>query len=136
MTHRKYTITTKPETTNYSSFEHDIWNIQIGPRVYHQDYITPTRNRSKGKQCQLSRPDNQSTKSCYTKTSGHNNNNWNFNIHINDPEDQDAQTLQDTLNAFNLKQHVNIPTHNLGHTTELIITSNDYMGKLIPGLYI
>ena len=34
MTHRKYRITTKPETTNYSSFEHDIWNIQIGPRVY------------------------------------------------------------------------------------------------------
>ena len=26
-----------------------------------------------------------------------------FNIHINDSEDWDAQTLQDTLNAFNLK---------------------------------
>ena len=59
-----------------------------------------------------------------------------FNIHINDPEDQDAQTLQDTLNAFNLKQHVNILTYNLGHTIDLIITSNDYIGKLIPGLYI
>ena len=59
-----------------------------------------------------------------------------FNIHINDPEDQDAQTLQDTLNVFNLKQHVNISTHNLGHTIDLIITSNDYMGKLIPGSYI
>ena len=34
------------------------------------------------------------------------------------------------------KQHVNIPTHNLGHTIHLIITSNDYMGKLIPGSYI
>ena len=59
-----------------------------------------------------------------------------FNIHINDPEDQGAQTLQDTLNAINLKQHVNIPTHNLGHTIDLLITSNDYMGKLIPGSYI
>ena len=59
-----------------------------------------------------------------------------FNIHINDPEDQDAQILQDTLNAFNLKQHVNIPTHNLGHTIDLIITSNDYRRKLIPGSYI
>ena len=59
-----------------------------------------------------------------------------FNIHINDPEDQDDQTLQDTLNVFNLKQHINIPTHNLGHTINLIITSNDYMVPLIPGSYI
>ena len=59
-----------------------------------------------------------------------------FNIHISDPEDQDAQILQNTLNAFNLKQHVNIPTHNLGHTIDLIITLNDYRGKLIPGSYI
>ena len=59
-----------------------------------------------------------------------------LNIHINNPEDQDAQTLQDTLNAFNLKQHINILTHNLGHTIDLIIISNDYMGKLIPGSYI
>ena len=59
-----------------------------------------------------------------------------FNIHINNLEDQDAQILQDTLNAFNLKQHINIPTHNLEHTIDLIITSNDYMGPLIPGSYI
>ena len=58
-----------------------------------------------------------------------------FHIHINDQEDQDAQILQDTLNTFNLK-HVNIPTHNLGHTTDLIVASNDYRGKLLPGSYI
>ena len=60
----------------------------------------------------------------------------NFNIHINNLEDWDAQILKDTLYAFNLKQHINIPTHNLGHTIDLIITSNDYMGPLIPGSYI
>ena len=59
-----------------------------------------------------------------------------FNIHINDLEDWDAQILKDTLNAFDLKQHINIPTHNLGLTIDLIITSNDYMGPLIPGSYI
>ena len=59
-----------------------------------------------------------------------------FNIHISNPENQDAQIFQDPLNAFNLKQHVNIPTNNLGHTIDLIITSNDYRGKLIPGSYI
>ena len=45
-----------------------------------------------------------------------------INIHINDGEDQDAQILLDTIAAFNLKQHINIPTHNLGHTSDLIIT--------------
>ena len=50
-----------------------------------------------------------------------------LNNHINNLEDWDAQILQDTLKAFNLKQHINIPTHNLGHTINLIITSNDYM---------
>ena len=59
-----------------------------------------------------------------------------FNIHINNLEDQDAQIPQNTLNTFNLKQHINIPIHNLGHTIHLIITSNDYMGPLIPGSYI
>ena len=59
-----------------------------------------------------------------------------FSIHINDSEDWDAQTLQDTLTAFNLKQHINIPTHNLGHTIDLIITSNNCMGQLIPVSYI
>ena len=59
-----------------------------------------------------------------------------FNIHINDLEDWDAQILKDTLNIFNLKKNINIPTHNLGHTIDLIITSNDYMGPLIPGSYI
>ena len=59
-----------------------------------------------------------------------------LNIHINNLEDQVAQILKDTLNAFILKQHINIPTHNLGHTINLIITSNDYMGPLIPGSYI
>ena len=58
-----------------------------------------------------------------------------FNIHINDLEDWDTQILKDTLNAFNLRQHINIPTHNLGHTINLIITPNDYIGPLIPGSY-
>ena len=59
-----------------------------------------------------------------------------FNIHINNLEDRDAQILNDTLNAFNLRQHINIPTHNLQHTINLIITPNDYTGPQIPGSYI
>ena len=52
-----------------------------------------------------------------------------INIHINHKEDQDAQTLVKTLEAFNLKQHVNIP--NLGYTLHLIITPATYQGSLI-----
>ena len=59
-----------------------------------------------------------------------------FNIHINNLEDRHAQILKDTLKAFNLRQHINIPTHNLGHTINLIISPKDYTGSLTPGSYI
>ena len=38
--------------------------------------------------------------------------------------------------AFNFKQQVNILTHNLGHTLDLIITPATQKGYLITGLYI
>ena len=59
-----------------------------------------------------------------------------INICINDKEDKDAQTLLNVLVAFNLKEHINIPTHNLGHTVDLIITPATYQGLLIVGPYI
>ena len=33
-------------------------------------------------------------------------------MHIDNSEDQDAQVLIDTLEAFNIKQHIPFPTHN------------------------
>ena len=79
VTQRKYKIIGELETKDYNNFEHDIGNLQIGPRVY-----TIIRIYNFVPKCQdiLILGD--------------------FNIHINDPEDQDAQILQDTLNAFNL----------------------------------
>ena len=59
-----------------------------------------------------------------------------FNTHIDDLEDVDWCLLQDTINAFNLKQQVNIPTHNLCHILDLIITENsdEYeVEKIFPG---
>ena len=47
-----------------------------------------------------------------------------FNIHVNDLDDADSCLLLDTISAFNLKQQVNIPMHNLGHTLDLIIMEN------------
>ena len=59
-----------------------------------------------------------------------------INIQINNSEDQDAQTFLNTIKAFNLKQHVNIPTHNLGQTFTLIITPATYHRSLIARPYI
>ena len=59
-----------------------------------------------------------------------------INIHTNDMEDQDAQMLLDTIAAFNLKQHINIPTHNLGHTLDLLITPATHEGSLIAGPHL
>ena len=58
---------------------------------------------------------------------------------MDDPSNQDAHVVQDSLNAFDLTQHVKIPTHDKGHTLDLIITTkstgfnND--GDIIPGPY-
>ena len=59
-----------------------------------------------------------------------------INIHINGRENQDTQALPNTIAAFNLKQHVNIPTHNLGHTLDVTITPATYQGSPIGGPYI
>ena len=137
VTQKKYKIIIEPEIKDYGSFEHDIWNIQIGPRVYTIVRIYHPPQGTDPKVNNANFLDQLIGLLSYV-VSKHQDIIilGDFNIHINDPEDQDAQILQDTLNAFNLRQHVNIPTHNLGHTIDLIITSNDYGGKLIPGLYI
>ena len=55
---------------------------------------------------------------------------------MNDREDQDTHILLDTIAAFNLKQHINILTNNLGHSLDLIIIPATYEGSLIAGPYI
>ena len=47
------------------------------------------------------------------------------NMHINNSEDPDAQILIDTLEAFNLKQHMPFPTHYQGHILDLIAKENN-----------
>ena len=46
-------------------------------------------------------------------------------MHINNIDDQERQTLLDTLAAFKLTQHVRIPTHNKGHSLDIIITTTE-----------
>ena len=44
-------------------------------------------------------------------------------MHINNIDYQETETVVDSLVAFNLTQHVRIPTHNKGHILDVIITT-------------
>ena len=49
-----------------------------------------------------------------------------FNIHVDDKTDTRADRLAQLLEAYSLRQLVNQPTHNCGHTLDLVLTSKDY----------
>ena len=56
-----------------------------------------------------------------------------MNIHVDDPNDPDAIEFLDLLDTYGLTQHVNTPTHRLGHTLDLIITRvSDALAKSTP----
>ena len=45
-----------------------------------------------------------------------------FNFYVEDNSNANAQKFSDFLFSADLKQHVNSPTHRLGHTFDLVIT--------------
>ena len=47
-----------------------------------------------------------------------------INIHL-DTNELNSNRFKDTLNTFNLVQHINFPTHIQGHTLDMIATFND-----------
>ena len=61
-------------------------------------------------------------------------------MHIDNIDDQETQTLLDSLASFNLTQNVRIPIHNKGHTPDVIITTIEdepfQPTNTIAGLYI
>ena len=121
----------------YSSCEHNIWNIQLGSRLY---IIIGICNLPQSTEQQFSNSNiiDQFTDLLAEKLPKHQDLiiMSDINIHINNSQDQDAQILLDTIAAFNLKQHINIPTHSLGHTLDLIITPATYEGSLIAGPFV
>ena len=48
-----------------------------------------------------------------------------FNFHVDVANDPHAMRFLDLIDAFNLKQHIDVPTHRSGHTLDLIITRAD-----------
>merc|ERR1712030_242557 len=45
-----------------------------------------------------------------------------FNIHVDNPSDKTATEFLSLLDSMDLVQHVSGPTHNKGHTLDLVIT--------------
>ena len=104
VTQRKYKILREPETKDYESFEHDVWNIHLGPRVYtiiriyHPPQGTDPKVNNTNFLDQLTDllshvvPKHQDILIL-----------GDFNIHINDPEDQDAKILPRYPQCIQLK---------------------------------
>ena len=136
----EYFIKKLNKDTAYNSFEHAVWSSRIRNKdytiigIYHPPQVTEQGIR------------NIFFITVFTvflteATSKYNNIFilGDFNIHINDLEDADSSLLLDTISAFNLKQQVDIPTHYLGHTLNLIIMENSeeyQVEKIMPGSYI
>ena len=54
-----------------------------------------------------------------------------FNIHVNNTNDSDACEFLDLLASLGLKQHVIGPTHEGGHTLDLVITRQYDQGRVV-----
>ena len=48
-----------------------------------------------------------------------------FNFHLENNNDRSANSFNDIIDSFNLKQHVIVPTHLKGHICYLILTRCD-----------
>lgn len=51
-----------------------------------------------------------------------------FNLHVDIPSNHDATKFLNILESTNLLQHVNLPTHQNGHTLDLVITRSTGLG--------
>ena len=125
------------KSTTYDSFEHAIWST----RIRNKDYtLIGIYHPPQGAQQAITNS-NFITEFLMDVTSKHNNilTMGDLNILMDDLENVDSCLLHNTINAFNLKQQINIPMHNLGHILNLIITENsDGYGveKIILGFYL
>ena len=62
-----------------------------------------------------------------------------FNLHIDDLNNPDAQSFQDMVNAFGLNNNVSFPTHQSGHTLDLILSecmSGITVSEAVPGSFL
>ena len=129
------------ESTKYNSFEHAVWNVShknIPKFIVVAMYHPPSNCKEFSDTTFI----DQFTDLLTSLQSKYNNIIilGDINMHMEDPTNLNASILQDSINAFNLTQHVKIPTHNKGHILDVIITTNstgfNNVGELVPGPYI
>ena len=56
------------------------------------------------------------------------------NIHIDDDDDTYSNRFKDILHMFNIRQHINVPTHIHGHTLDIVATYED--GPVVSGIEV
>lgn len=54
-----------------------------------------------------------------------------FNIHVDNPQDKGTKELFCILDNYGLTQHVTVPTHNKGHTLDLLISKGLNISKVV-----
>ena len=62
-----------------------------------------------------------------------------FNLHIDNPTDTYGCQFNDLLSSFGLVNHITFPTHQAGHTLDLVITQNNQEMELMsikPGYFL
>ena len=62
-----------------------------------------------------------------------------FNLHIDDPNDTYGYQFNDLLSSYGLVNHVTFPTHQAGHTLDLVITQNNQkmeIRSIKPGYFL
>ena len=62
-----------------------------------------------------------------------------FNLHIDDPTDTYGCQFNDLLSSFGLVNHITFPTHQAGHTLDLVITQNNQeieLRSIKPGYFL
>ena len=62
-----------------------------------------------------------------------------FNLHVDDPDDTYGCQFNNLLSSYGLVNHVTFPTHQAGHTLDLVITRNNQeleLGSIKPGYFL
>ena len=129
------------DSTEYNTFEHAIWNVNhkniptfTVVAIYHPPSNCQGSTDATFIDQFMDLLTKLQTKYNYIIILG------DINMHMDDPNNQNACILQDSINAFDLTQHVKIPTHNKGHTLDAIITTKstgfNNVDEIIPGPYI
>ena len=129
------------DSREYDSFEHAVWNINhidVPTFTVVALYHTPSNCRNSTDAIFI----DQLTDFLTTLQTKYSNVIilGDINMHMDDPNNQNVCILQDSIEAFDLIQHVKIPTHNKGHTLDVVITTKsarfNNVKDIIPGPYI